>query len=151
MNYIIYTDGSSGVGKGPWGWAAIILDKDNNVVNKLSGGGPKGTNSIAELTAVLEGIKSLPFGASITVVSDSQYVVNAFNKGWLISWKRNGWRRSSGQVRNLSLWQEIDQSIANHKIVNFVWVRGHNGDEWNEKADQLAGEAKETYKTEKNR
>jgi ribonuclease HI len=142
--YIIYTDGSCSQNPGAWGYAAIILDGDRNEYNILKGGGKKGTNNIAELTAVLEGLKHLEEGSQVKIYSDSKYVTKAFNAKWINGWVKRDWRRPNGPLKNKELWQEL-WALVQAREVEFIWVRGHNGHKYNELADQIAGEEAEKY------
>ena len=102
---IIYTDGSCLGNPGPGGWAAIVSCKGEQ--RRLSGGEARTTNNRMELLGVINGLESLRGPHIVTIKSDSQYIVNAFNNGWLTSWKKNGWKRTGGEVKNLDLWQKL--------------------------------------------
>ena len=116
-----------------WAWA-------NHDGTSGSGGHASGTNQIAELMAVHEAISSHPGDEPLVIQADSQYAIKCASV-WVHSWKRKGWRTASGgPVQNLALIQSIDAAIAQRSgAVTFVWVRGHRGDEFNERADELAG------------
>lgn len=116
-----------------WAWA-------NHDGSSASGGHPSGTNQVAELMAVLEAIRSHPGDEPLVIQADSQYAIKCSSE-WVHSWKRKGWRTAAGgPVQNLALIQSIDSEIAQRPgAVSFVWVRGHRGDEFNERADELAG------------
>ena len=126
----IYTDGSCIGNPGPGGWAAIILSGDKQ--NIISGKKKNTTNNRMELTAVIRGLEATPEGSSSVINSDSQYIVNTMNLGW----KRNA---------NKDLWGALD-SLVKSRDVKFIWVKGHAGNTWNEKADRLAVEAMEQKK-----
>lgn len=133
----VSTDGSCLVNPGgAWGWAWV----DHNGSRFDAGGGASGTSQIAELTAVLEAIRSNPGPAPLLIEADSQYAIRCASE-WLPGWKRKGWRTASGgPVKNLELVQAIDAAItARPGEVRFHWVRGHIGHKWNERADELAG------------
>ena len=99
-----------------------------------------GTNQIAELTAAIEGLARVPAGAAVELVSDSQYVLKGISE-WRAGWERRGWRNSKGEpVANLALWKQLF-ALADARKVSVRWVRGHNGDRCNEKADALANKA----------
>jgi len=135
----VSTDGSCLVNPGgAWGWAWV----DHNGARSDSGGGASGTNQIAELTAVLEAVRSNPGAAPLLIEADSQYAIRCASE-WLPGWKRKGWRTASGgPVKNLELVQAIDAAITEREgPVRFRWVRGHIGHTFNERADQLAGYA----------
>ena len=116
-----------------WAWA-------NHDGSSASGGHPAGTNQIAELMAVLEAIRSHPGDQPLVIQADSQYAIKC-SSDWVAGWKRKGWRTAGGgPVQNLALIQSIEAAIAERPgAVTFVWVRGHQGDEFNERADELAG------------
>jgi ribonuclease HI len=116
-----------------WAWA-------NHDGTCASGGGPSGTNQVAELTAVLEAILAHPGDEPLRIEADSQYAIKCSSE-WVHGWKRKGWRTASGgPVQNLALVQAIDRAIAERPgPVAFAWVRGHRGDRFNERADELAG------------
>lgn len=108
-----------------------------------------GTNNVAELSACIEGLKALKEKCLVTLYTDSQYSINCITK-WLNGWKRRGWKTSTGkEIKNLRLIQQLSE-LCEYHIVEFVWVKGHNGDFGNEKADQLACEAS-NYLREKER
>lgn len=146
----IHTDGSCLGNPGPGGFAAIMLIADDRIT--VTGGDPRATNNKMEVSAVLEALRVVAGEPEleevpIVVHSDSTYVTNAFNKGWLRSWKRNGWRNSKGHLPNAQLWQELDRLTQGRKI-NWVWVKGHSGDRMNEACDRLAVEQAELARTE---
>lgn len=118
-----------------WAWA-------NHDGTHASGGAASGTNQIAELTAVLEAIHAHPGDEPLRIEADSQYAIKCSSE-WVHGWKRKGWRTASGgPVQNLALIQAIDRAIAERPgPVAFAWVRGHRGDRFNERADELAGVA----------
>ena len=138
----IHTDGSCMGNPGPGGFAAI-LEQDNREFLTVTGGDPNTTNNRMELSAVIEALRavnSIPEMREIhvTIRSDSTYVTNAFNKGWLHNWTRNHWTNSKGQpVPNRERWQDLLAQIKGHQH-SFVWVRGHSGDPMNERCDRLA-------------
>ena len=116
-----------------WAWA-------NHDGTHASGGAASGTNQIAELTAVLEAIHAHPGDEPLRIEADSQYAIKCSSE-WVHGWKRKGWRTAGGgPVQNLALIQAIDRAIAERPgPVAFAWVRGHRGDRFNERADELAG------------
>lgn len=133
---IIYTDGACSGNPGPGGWAAILIYGDNK--KEISGGSPKTTNNIMELTAILEGLKALKFECEVEVYSDSAYSVNAFNQGWIYNWMKKGWKTASGEpVKNKELWQELYNLTKKHKVT-FNKVKGHSDNELNNRCDELA-------------
>ncbi|MCL1892466.1 MAG: ribonuclease HI [Alphaproteobacteria bacterium] len=139
----IWTDGSCLGNPGPGGWAFIATDGTN--VAERSGGEKDTTNNRMELTAVLRAVKAAARHKEIEIHTDSQYVKNGM-QAWLKSWKKNGWRTADKKpVKNQDLWQELDAAAQNIKI-NWVWVRGHCGNEMNERVDVLARTAAESLK-----
>ncbi len=141
MHVDIYTDGAArGNPNGPGGYGAIIEFVDVNGkkhIREYSQGYVKTTNNRMELLGVITALEHLTKPCDITVYTDSQYVVNAFNKGWLEGWKKKGWKRSGGPLLNIDLWQRLDKLAANHTI-RFEWVKGHAGHPQNERCDLLA-------------
>lgn len=138
MSYVIYTDGSCLGNPGAGGWAAIVIDRETGEVSEHSGGARQTTNNRMELMAAIEALDSIPVGSSIEIFTDSQYLRNAFEKNWLANWKRRGWVTSNKTpVLNQDLWLALDDLIAS-RDVSFNWVRGHVGDHFNERCDQLA-------------
>lgn len=134
---IVSTDGSCLRNPGgAIGWAWINHDGGRFD----SGGAVSGTNQIAELTALLRAIEAHPGADPLLIESDSQYAIRCASE-WVAGWKRKGWRTASGEpVKNLELVQSIDRTIAGREgPVRFHWVRGHVGNPFNERADQLAG------------
>ena len=132
----IYTDGACRGNPGKGGWGAILVY--GSVEKELSGGEPMTTNNRMELSAVIAALSALKEPCEVTLTTDSQYVVNAIEKGWLALWQKNNWRKSDrGQVLNVDLWQKLIAELEKHKV-NFVWVKGHNGHPYNERCDVLA-------------
>lgn len=133
----IYTDGACSGNPGPGGWAAVLLYRDQ--VKEISGFDPRTTNQRMELKAVIEALKTLKVeGWEVLVYTDSAYIVNAFERGWLENWIRNGWKTAGNkQVANLELWQELSRLITRNNVC-MIKVAGHQGIEWNERCDHLA-------------
>lgn len=132
----IYTDGACRGNPGKGGWGAILVY--GSVEKELSGGEPMTTNNRMELSAVISALSALKEPCKVTLTTDSQYVVNAIEKGWLDGWQKNNWKKSDrGQVLNVDLWQELIVQLEKHEV-NFVWVKGHNGHPYNERCDALA-------------
>ena len=132
----VSTDGSCLVNPGgAIGWAWINHDGTFD-----SGGAASGTNQVAELTALLQAVRAHPGAQPLLIESDSQYAIKCASE-WVHGWRRKGWRTASGSpVQNLALVQGIERAIAERPgPVTFVWVRGHQGDRFNERADELAG------------
>lgn len=145
----IFTDGSCLGNPGSGGWAAILkyteLQKDKIIPEEriLSGGYRLTTNNRMELMAAIKGLQKvleITRIKKIEIVSDSQYLCNAFEQGWIKNWKKQGWRRkNNGLIANADLWQTLDTLIEGNKFnIKFTWVRGHNGHPLNEKCDFLA-------------
>lgn len=138
---ILYTDGACSGNPGPGGWGAILFYTDSTSTEhklELNGGEHETTNNRMELTAVIEGIKKLKSPCNITVYSDSQYVCNAFNKGWLFGWQKKGWVNSSNEpVKNVDLWKQYLAVAQQHKV-KFINVKGHSDNVYNNRCDELA-------------
>lgn len=136
---IIYADGASKGNPGVGGWGVVIYH-DLNTTEEFFGGDKKATNNQMELKSAIEGLKKVePTNKLIIVRSDSQYVCQGANE-WLQNWKRNNWKTKNGEVKNQDLWKNIDSLIAKFPVVTFEWIKGHNGDPGNEKADLLANQ-----------
>ena len=136
---IIYTDGACSGNPGPGGWGSILMYKGNK--KEISGGNKNTTNNIMELTAVIEALKLLKFPCEVEVYSDSAYVVNAFNQGWIYNWIKNNWKTSGKEeVKNKEIWQELYEFTKIHKI-KFIKVKGHSDNQFNNKCDELARNA----------
>lgn len=132
----IYTDGACSGNPGPGGWGTIL--KCNGVEKELSGGEKETTNNRMELTAVIEGLKSLKRKCDVEVITDSKYVADAVLKGWAKSWRRNGWKKSDKKpALNSDLWEVLLNEIDKHNV-DITWVKGHNGHPENERCDRLA-------------
>ena len=136
---IIYTDGACSGNPGPGGWGAILMYKENK--KEISGGKKETTNNIMEITAVIEALKCLKTKCEVQVYSDSAYTVNAFNQGWIYNWIKNGWKSSNKEpVKNKELWQELYDLTKKHKV-EFIKVKGHADNEFNNRCDEMAREA----------
>ncbi len=124
---------------GPGGWGAILMY--GNHKKEISGANPNTTNNIMELTAVVEALKLIKFPCSIKVYSDSAYVINGFTQGWIYNWMKKGWKTADGSpVKNKELWQSLYQFTQIHKI-EFIKVKGHSDNEYNNRCDELARNA----------
>ncbi len=135
---IIYTDGACSGNPGPGGWGARIIHPATGAMKDLSGGEAMTTNNRMEITAAISALSALKRPVEAVVFSDSQYLVKAFNDGWLRTWKLNGWKNSKKQpVENQDLWGKLLDAASSHKI---TWrhVKGHAGIEHNEACDKLA-------------
>ena len=108
---------------------------------EISGGMKDTTNNIMEITAVIEGLKCLKIESNVEIYSDSAYVVNAFNQGWIYNWIKKGWKTASGEsVKNKELWQELYNLTKKHKV-EFIKVKGHSDNEFNNRCDEMARNA----------
>lgn len=131
---VVYTDGACRGNPGPGGWAWVVPNGQS-----ASGGAPQTTNQRMELNAVLEAVRSVE--GALEVFSDSTYVVNCFRDRWWEGWIRRGWRNSQKKpVANRDLWEPLIELVLARDI-EFVWVKGHSGNRWNDEADRLATEA----------
>lgn len=142
MKVTIYTDGAArGNPNGPGGYGTILSYIDTKGVTherEKSAGYKKTTNNRMELMAVIIGLESLIKPCEVTVYSDSQYVVNAFEKKWIDSWIKKGWKRGKNEdVKNIDLWKRLLEAMKPHKV-KFIWVKGHAGHPQNERCDKLA-------------
>lgn len=136
---IIYTDGACSGNPGPGGWGAILMYK--TAKKEISGGMKDTTNNIMEITAVIEALKCLKTESEVQVYSDSAYVVNAFLQGWIYNWIKKGWKTASGEnVKNKELWQELYSLTKIHKV-EFIKVKGHADNEFNNRCDEMARNA----------
>ena len=136
---IIYTDGACSGNPGPGGWGAILMYK--GAKKEISGGMKETTNNIMEVTAVIEALKCLKVESDVQVYSDSAYTVNAFNQGWIYNWFKNGWRTASKEpVKNKELWEELYALTKKHKV-EFIKVKGHADNEFNNRCDEMARDA----------
>ena len=132
----IYTDGACRGNPGKGGWGAILVF--GSVEKELSGGEPMTTNNRMELLGAIRAMEALKEPCEITLTSDSKYLTDAINQGWLESWKKRGWKKADkSPVLNLELWQRLDELLKIHKV-SFVWVHGHAGHHYNERCDVLA-------------
>ena len=133
----IYCDGACSGNPGPGGWAAII--KNNNSEREVTGICGMTTNQQMELMAAIGGLSAIIEEAQqVEIITDSEIIVNAFNKGWIDSWQRNGWRTSKKlPVKNKELWEKLITLTEKHQV-KFTWTKSHNGDPYNERANALA-------------
>ena len=132
----LYTDGACSGNPGPGGWGVIL--KYKGAEREMSGGEAETTNNRMEITAVIEGLRALKEPCSVDVYSDSKYVVDAVNLGWVFKWQADGWMRNKKEkALNPELWRELLSLLEIHDVT-FHWVRGHNGHPENERCDALA-------------
>lgn len=132
---IIYTDGACRGNPGPGGWGVILSYK--GTTKELYGGERETTNNRMELMAVISGLEALTKPCQVQVNSDSKYVLQGITE-WLPNWKKRGWKTANkGAVKNEDLWRRLDSARERHQV-DWQWVKGHSGDQGNERADQLA-------------
>ncbi len=139
----IWTDGSCLGNPGPGGWAFVATDGKN--IAHRSGGEASTTNNRMELMAVIRALTAAHRHSEVEIHTDSQYVKNGMQT-WIKNWRKNNWRTADKKpVKNQDLWQKLDE-LANNTKIHWVWVRGHNGEEFNEMCDELARTAAEKLK-----
>lgn len=132
----IYTDGACSGNPGKGGWGAVLVYKGTE--KEILGGSADTTNNRMELTAVIEALKQLKEVCNVTLTTDSKYVCDAVTKGWVYSWKKNGWKKADKKpALNVDLWEELLPLLEKHNVT-FNWVKGHNGHPYNERCDRLA-------------
>ena len=149
----LYTDGACSGNPGVGGYGAILVHIDANGIKhekEFSQGYKMTTNNQMELLAVIVGLEALKKPCEVTVYSDSKYVVDAFNNKWIDGWVAKGWKTAGkSPVKNVDLWKRLLEAKKQHDV-EFIWVKGHAGHEYNERCDSLAVAAgkKEDLKTE---
>ena len=132
----IFTDGACSGNPGPGGWGAVLRFMGRE--KELSGGERDTTNNRMELTAVIEALSALKEPCKVTLTTDSKYVCEAINQGWVYSWQKNGWRKADKKpALNVDLWEKLLPLLDRHEV-DFVWVKGHAGHPENERCDELA-------------
>lgn len=140
----IYTDGACSGNPGKGGYGAILRYKKSTgdyIVKEFSEGFENTTNNRMELLAPIIALEALKVPCSVTLTSDSKYLIDAIEKDWLSGWEKNNWRTAGKKpVKNIDLWQRLIKIMKEHEI-KFVWVKGHNGHEFNERCDKLAVDA----------
>ena len=143
----LFTDGGCSGNPGPGGWGYILRHVDTGKEKECSGGVNETTNNRMELTAVIEGLRSLKTPCDVELVTDSQYVGKGIDQ-WMPKWKANGWKRKEGKqlkpVKNEDLWRILDALLADHRVT-ITWVRGHEGHPENERCDEMAVEAYQRF------
>lgn len=141
----IYTDGACSGNPGVGGWGAVLMYFGHE--KRISAATDNTTNNRMELTAVIEGLKNLKEPCEVDVYSDSAYTVNAFEKGWIYDWARSNWVKGDNKpLLNSDLWQELYSLSKTHKL-NFIKVKGHADNEYNNICDKLATDAIKNYKS----
>lgn len=137
----IYTDGSARGNPGNGGYGAVLSftnSQGQTFTRELSEGFGRTTNNRMELLAAIVALETLNRPCEVELHSDSQYLVNAFNKHWIEGWQRRGWKTAAKKpVKNIDLWQRLLAAMEPHRV-SFVWVKGHAGHELNERCDELA-------------
>lgn len=141
---ILYTDGACSGNPGIGGWGAVLMF--NGYEKRISAAVKDTTNNRMEITAVIEGLKCLKENCEVDVYSDSAYTVNPFIKGWIIQWVKFNWKKSDNKpLLNVDLWQELYALSKKHKL-NFIKVKGHADNEYNNICDKLATDAIKSFK-----
>ncbi|MDX1975680.1 MAG: ribonuclease HI [Rickettsiales bacterium] len=131
----IYTDGACSGNPGPGGWGAVLIY--GKVEKELSGGESDTTNNRMELMAAIQALKALKSSCQVDLYTDSTYVMKGITE-WCVGWRKNNWKTADRKpVKNVDLWQMLEQEVAKHDI-SWHWVKGHNGHDFNERADELA-------------
>lgn len=141
---LIYTDGACGGNPGPGGYGCVLIYGSHK--KQISGGERETTNNRMELTAVIKALDSLKEPCRVTLTSDSKYVVDAVTKGWVYSWRDNGWKKADKKpALNVDLWETLLPLLDRHEVT-FEWIKGHDGHEYNELCDRLAVSEVEKYR-----
>lgn len=137
----IYTDGACKGNPGPGGWAAILVF--GSIEKEICGGELETTNNRMELLAVVKALSALKEPCNVNIFSDSKYFVDSLKLGRVYQWRSKGWKTANGKASNVDLWERILSLIKQHKVTP-IWVKGHDGNSYNERCDKLAsGKAKE--------
>jgi ribonuclease HI len=132
---VIYTDGACSGNPGPGGWGTVL--RYGSTEKELHGSDPSTTNNRMELMAAIQALEALKRPVKVTLYTDSKYLLDGITK-WVAGWQRNGWVTAAKQpVKNVDLWQRLVKAMASHQVT-WLWVKGHNGDPGNERADELA-------------
>ena len=141
----LYTDGACRNNPGRGGWGAILVY--GKYEKEMSGGEALTTNNRMELMAAISGLEALKEPCAVNLYSDSKYLVDAFNEGWVFGWKKAGWKRGKEELKNPDLWARLYELTEQHEV-KFIWVKGHNGNEYNERCDKLATEFADSFSEE---
>lgn len=131
----LYTDGACRGNPGKGGYGAILVY--GRYEKEISGGERETTNNRMELMAAIAGLSALKEPCRVKLYSDSKYLVDAYNQGWVYSWRESGWRRGKEELKNPDLWDTLFKLTEKHEVT-FIWVKGHNGHDYNERCDALA-------------
>ncbi len=150
MKVTIYTDGSArGNPDGPGGYGTIVSYIDpsgKEHIREYSQGYVRTTNNRMELLAAIVGLEALIKPCEVTLYSDSQYLVKAFNEHWIVGWEKKGWKRGKNEpVKNVDLWKRLLAAMRPHQV-SYIWVKGHAGHPQNERCDTLATAAADSDK-----
>lgn len=141
----IFTDGACSGNPGPGGYGVVL--RYGSVEKELSGGEKATTNNRMELTGVIKGLTALKRPCRVILTTDSKYVCDSINKGWLYGWKKKGWIKSDKKpVLNVDLWEQLLPLLEKHEVT-FNWVKGHAGHPENERCDKLAVEQRDLMST----
>lgn len=140
---VIYTDGACRGNPGPGGWGVVLSYKGS--IKELFGGEAHTTNNRMELMAAIQAFEALKHPCSVKIHTDSKYVLQGITE-WMPNWKIRGWKTAAKQpVKNDDLWRRLDASMARHQV-EWIWVKGHSGDQGNETADRLANQGIDSLK-----
>ena len=139
----LFTDGACSGNPGPGGWAVCWQDPDGKWKHRR-GKSLETTNNRMELSGAIAALSALTESCAVTLYTDSQYIERAVNEHWLDGWKKRGWRRREGPVKNLELWQELDRLLGEHSVA-VRWVKGHAENEYNNRCDALAVRRRDEY------
>lgn len=132
---VVYTDGACSGNPGPGGWGVVVRADDK--IYEWNGGDLQTTNNRMELTACIQALKAIPKDLTLTLRTDSRYVMDGI-RHWITGWKKNGWKTANKTaVKNVDLWQELD-AVSCNRPITWEWIAAHNGEEGNERADMLA-------------
>lgn len=140
---VLYTDGACSGNPGPGGYGAVLIY--GGVEKEIFGGEKSTTNNKMEMMAVIKGLEALKEPCEVEVYSDSAYIVNAIEQGWIESWKKNGWRKADKKpVKNVDLWEKLLELMEKHSVT-FNKVKGHADDEYNNRCDRIAVREREKF------
>ena len=131
----LYTDGACRGNPGKGGYGAILVY--GKYEKEICGGERETTNNRMELMAAIAGLSALKEPCKVKLYSDSKYLVDAYNQGWVYSWRESGWKRGKDELKNPDLWDKLFSLTEMHEVT-FIWVKGHNGHDYNERCDKLA-------------
>jgi len=131
----LYTDGACRGNPGKGGYGAILVY--GKYEKEICGGERETTNNRMELMAAIAGLSALKEPCKVKLYSDSKYLVDAYNQGWVYSWRESGWKRGKDELKNPDLWDKLFSLTEMHEVT-FIWVKGHNGHDYNERCDALA-------------